>query len=269
MNEILNNNPVIKNKIARQFGRAATYYDEHADVQREVARRLIASLEPWQDILPPGPILEVGCGTGFVTAGLANLYPDRKLIVTDLSSEMVETCKNKFRNYPNLLFEVLDAENPPAGERKYAMTISGFAAQWFRDPALTLGKWLEVTKPGGLLLAAFPGSESFPEWRRHCQELGIPFTGNTLPDTEEMVIKLSAGPAQVDYYEDTVTRKFASATDFFRHMKRLGAGTQQEGRHLTASEMKMLIRHWDDQSSDGIRVSYHVVFLAAKRDFNS
>lgn len=267
MNDIAHPVTDLKKNIARHFGNAAAYYEKHADVQKEVARRLINALQPWRDILPPGPILEIGCGTGFVTEGLLELYPDRELKITDLSADMLATCEQKFGNHPNATFEVLDAEDHPTGEPEYAMTVSGFTAQWFKDPALTLGRWLEVTKPGGLLLASFPGNESFPEWRQYCRELGLPFTGNTLPDTEEMVIKLSTGPAQVDYYEDTITQKFSGAADFFRHLKQLGAHTQKKGRHLSLSEMKMLIKHWDEQQKGDIQVSYHVVFLAVKRDY--
>lgn len=258
-----------KSDIAQNFGKSVDYYQKHAEVQKEVARRLIASLEPWREIIPPGPILEVGCGTGFVTEGLTELYPKREKIVTDLSPEMVAFCKERFESADNITFDVLDAEQISKGEPEYAMTVSGFAAQWFEDPALTLGKLMEATRPGGLLLASFPGSESFPEWKEYCKELGIPFTGNTLPDTEEVVIKLSTGPVQVDYYEDTVTQKFDSAADFFRHLKGIGAGSRKEGRALTPAEMKLLINHWDSKSRGEITVSYHVVFLAVKRDHTS
>lgn len=252
--------------IADNFGRSVAAYDELATVQKEVADRLIASLKPWRDILPPGPILEVGCGTGFVTGGIVDLYPKREKIITDLSEEMVDFCKDRFRSAENITFQQLDAEELETEEPKYGMTVCGFAAQWFKDPALTLGKLMEATRPGGLLLASFPGNESFPEWKKCCEELGIPFTGNDLPDTEEMVIKMSTGPVQVDYYEDTVTETYPSALHFFRQLKCIGAATHRKGRSLTPAEMNMLIRHWDSQSEGDIRISYHVVFLAVKRD---
>lgn len=258
-----------KELVQSRFGQAAAYYDKHASLQREIAQRMIASLRPWIDILPQGPILEIGCGTGFVTEGLIELLPDRRLEVTDIAPEMVEACKTKFKDHEKASFHTLDAEHLEAEPETYAMTVSGFVAQWFDHPAITLGKFLEATKPGGLLLGSFPGNESFPEWRECCQELGIPFTGNELPDTEEILIKLSGGPVQVDYYEDTVTRQFDSAADFFRHIKKLGAGTQQSGRHLSPKELKLLINHWDEKSDGQIDVSYHVVFLAVKRNFDS
>jgi len=259
----------LKQQIATSFGDAVSYYDEHATLQQEVADRLIASLQPWRDIIPAGPIIELGCGTGFVTRGLAEMYPNREVQVTDLSEEMVAFCRQKLNDHQNLSFHTQDAEELPFEEPNYAMTVSGFTAHWFEDPAQTLGRWLQATKPGGLLLASFPGSESFPEWRAKCKELGLPFTANTLPDVEEMVIKMSVGPAQVDYYEDTIIQTYDSAFEFFLDLKKLGAGTQRKGRSLTHKEFSLLLNHWDDTTDGPIEISTHIVFLAVKRDFDS
>lgn len=259
-----------KEEIADSFGKAASYYEEHASLQKEVADRLIASLQPWRDIIPTGPIIELGAGTGFVTKGVADLYPDREIIGTDLSQGMIEYCRTKFADHENISFRVADAEQlPEFDDPHYAMTVSGFAAHWFDYPAQTLAKWLEITKPGGLLLASFAGNESFPTWRSHCRELGLPFTANELPDVEEMVIKMSVGPAQVDYYEDTITREYESAGDFFDELKNLGMDTLKQGRQLTSKEMSLLVDHWDSSTEGKVSVDYHVVFLAVKRDYDS
>ncbi len=260
----------VKQQVADAFGSAASRYSEHADIQREVANRLIASLQPWRQIIPSGPIIELGCGTGFVTEGLFELYPNRKIHVTDLSKQMVDFSRDKFSEQENAVFRIQDAEeDPQVGEPHYGLVISGFTAQWFNDPALTLAKWMEVIEPGGLLLVSFPGRESFPEWKQKCEELGLPYTGNKLPDVEEVVVKMSVGPAQVDFYEDTITRSFDSARDFFKQLKNVGASTQKEGRSLSPKEISMLINHWDNSTEGSVDVSYHVVFLAVKRDFDS
>lgn len=256
----------IKKDSKTNFNRSAVAYHANARVQKEVANRLIASLKPWKEILPPGPIIELGCGTGFVSRELQKLFPERELLFTDIAPNMVEQCQVNLDQASNSSFEILDAEDVAVSKPVYAMTLSSFVAQWLWDPAYTLGQWFEATLPGGLLLAAFPGSESFPEWRHQAETLGLPFTGNSLPDTEEMVIKLSSGGTQVDYYEDTITQKFNTAAAFFRHLKDIGAGQQLEGRSLTPKEMKLLINHWDEQTKGNITVSYHIVFLAVKKN---
>lgn len=258
-----------KDQIAKAFGDAAGYYDEHAALRKDVAQRLIASLEPWRSILPKGPIIELGCGTGFVTQGLADLYSQRKIIASDISDSMLDFCRDKLSDEQNISCKQLDADEPDREEPHYAMTISGFTAHWLDHPAISLGKWLEATKPGGLVLVSFPGNESYPEWKEKCQELGLPFTGMELPDVEEMVVKMSVGPAQVDYYEDTVTRSFESARAFFEHRKSIGAETPKEGGSLDPDDREMLINHWDDTTDGDISVSYHLVFLVVKRDYDS
>ncbi len=259
----------VKAEIASGFSDAAGQYEEYADLQRQMADRLIASLEPWKAIIPEGPIIELGCGTGFVTQGIIDLYPDRKIECIDIAPGMINYCRQKFADNDNITFQVKDAEESIPDQPEYALTISGFTPHWFQNPDITLKKWLEATKPGGLLLTSFPGSESFPNWREYCQQLGIPYTGNTLPDVEEMVVKMSLGPAQVDYYEDTISQSFESARNFFEYLKKIGADTQIEGRGLTKREMNLLIDEWDSSSTEGaIEVNWHGVFLAVKRDYD-
>ncbi|GAA5520890.1 methyltransferase domain-containing protein [Aliifodinibius salicampi] len=259
----------VKKEITSGFSESAVHYEKYADLQKQMADRLIASLEPWTAIIPEGPIIELGCGTGFVTEGLLELYPDRKIECVDIAPGMIDYCQQKFADNDNVTFQVKDAEELIPDQPEYALTISGFTPHWFQNPAITLKKWLEATKPGGLLLTSFPGSESFPQWREYCQQLGIPYTGNILPDVEEMVIKMSLGPAQVDYYEDTIYQSFESARNFFEYLKKIGAGTQTEGRGLTKREMNLLINEWDASSTgDTVKVSWHGVFLAVKRDYD-
>ncbi len=252
------------------FDRAAEQYEELAGLQQETAGRLAAALEPWKLILPPGPVLEFGAGTGFLTRELIRILPDREFTVTDLSPAMLEQCRRQLgADAERLKFEVLDAEEFTPGQQEWALIAGNFAAQWFRHPPLTLSRFTEALKPGGLLLTAFPGADSFPEWRKICLELGLPFTGNLLPDTEEMVIKLSIGdgkaPYEVDYYEDTRTVTYPSALDFFRYLKRIGADATLTGKRLTPAQFRLLNRHWDKTSPDGVRISWHMVFLVVKK----
>lgn len=258
-----------KQKVSRAFGQAAPFYDAHAGLQESIAGRLIASLEPWKGIIPSGPIVELGCGTGFLTEKLVDLYPDRVIEATDLSEGMVQYARQKLKGPDPLSFSVLDAEDPPYEEPHYALTVGNFVSHWFKNPAQTLGKWLTATKPGGLLLVSFPGNESFPAWKKHCRELGLPFTANALPDVEEMVVKMSVGPSQVDFYEDTVTQTFDSPRHFFRHLKQTGSSVQRQGRTLSAKEMRLLLDHWEQAAGESITVTYHVVFLVVKRDYDS
>ncbi|MEO1022776.1 MAG: methyltransferase domain-containing protein [Bacteroidota bacterium] len=253
-----------------RFGASAHNYHQQAGIQRNVAEGLIASLRPWKDMIPEGPILEVGAGTGFLSELLIQEFPQAEIHLTDASEEMIRYTEHRlteaFETLPNVTFRVLDADHLEESPQKYALIISNFAAQWFNDVSYGLEQLTNQLAPGGLLLTAFPGNNSFKSWYEYCLELGLPFTANTLPDVEEVVIKLSIGPQQIDYYENDLVQTFDSSLDFFRHLKAIGASASKSGKSLSAKQMRLLTNHWDTSESDGIKVNWHVVYLAAKRD---
>jgi malonyl-CoA O-methyltransferase len=259
----------LKKEIRNNFKGAVHYYHEHANLQKNIADRLAKALEPWQYSVPDGPILEIGAGTGFFTRYLKEMFKNRELIVTDLSEEMVEFCREQFSESNHISFQTLDAEEADFEESTYALITGNYVSQWFKHPAQTLSKIATSLKPGGILLISFPASESFSNWRQYCLDLGIPYTGNTLPDLEKVVINLSMGPFQVDYYEDDMTETFSSVLDFFRHLKKLGTSTNLNSRSLSIKQLKLLNDYWLEQGKGLVKVQYHTAFIAAKRDLES
>lgn len=257
-------------KVAQRFGQAAAQYHQEAHIQRKVAEGLLSSLLPWQGMLPDAPILEIGCGTGFLTKLLLQHFPEKEFVITDVSEEMLDFCRANLESEgllsDKITFEVLDANEFQGTESKYAMVISNFAPQWFHDTAIVLEKLSDSLVPGGLLLCSFPGNHTFEQWYECCLELGLPYTANTFPDVEEMVIKLSMGPMQIDYYENDLIDSFESSLDFFRNLKAIGADHVHSGKKLTYKQFKLLTDHWDSSVEDKVEVKWHVVYLAAKKD---
>src|SRR5690625_1361438 len=114
-----------RTKVSRHFSKASSVYEEHATLQRDVARRLANSLKPWTLTLPSGPVLELGAGTGFFSRELAELLPERKLIVTDISDEMLERNRHLFEegnlNTDKVEFRQLDAETYQPDDEKFSL----------------------------------------------------------------------------------------------------------------------------------------------------
>lgn len=259
----------VKGDIKDNFSDAVQYYHEHASLQENIAQRLAKSLDPWKYSLPDGPVLEIGAGTGFLSKHLSQMFKYRDLIVSDLSEEMVEFCKNHLPESDSITYQTLDAENAEWPELEYALITGNYVAQWFRHPAQTLSKIVASLKPGGLLLISFPASESFANWKQYCIDLGLPFTGNELPDLERVVIDLSMGPMQVDYYEDDMVDRFEDVFDFFNHLKKTGTSTNLKSKKLSVKQLKLLNEYWLEKENGKVNVQYHTAFIAAKRDLES
>jgi len=257
-------------QIAESFSKAAEQYHTKATIQKKVANGLISSLRPWKEILPPGPFLEVGCGTGFLSELLIQEFPTRDIILTDVNQELLDVCKKNLEEAglltDKISFKLLDVNEIEVVPDSHAMVISNFAAHWFKDTAIGLERLAETIVYGGLLLCSFPGNHSFKEWYEHCLELGLPYTANTLPDVEEVVIKLSMSKVQVDYYENDLFQEFDSSLDFFKHLKEVGSNVSKTGRSLSAKQLRLLTDFWDRKIEGPKKVKWHIVYIAAKKE---
>ena len=230
-----------------------------------------ASLQPWQDILPPGPIMEVGCGTGFLTRLLLRMFPKREFLITDASPQMLNFCKQAMESEgllrEGIRFELHDVDADEPFDQKFSMVIGNFVAHWFKDTAIGLEKLSKGIKPGGLLLASFPCEQSFPQWYEYCLELGLPHTAHPLPNVERVGVTLSLGPQQIDYYENDLHQEFDSAIEFFQHLRLTGSTYSKQENHLSPKQFRLLIRHWDSKTNGKIRIKWHIAYLAAKKNF--
>lgn len=260
---------IVKHKsVADEFGRSSINYHQEAEIQQKVSEGLVASLRPWKQILPDGPILEIGCGTGFLSQRLISEFPTREINITDASEEMVSFANShlEYSDSNRVNFDVFNPEIDILEEESYSLIISNFAAQWFEDTAYTMAKLSKALKKDGLILFSFPGNKSFPEWYQACLETGLPFSANPLPDTEEVVIKLSMEDVQVDYYENSLHQKFESSYDFFRHIKNIGASVSKTGKQLSAKAFRILNEHWNDKVKGDVNIEWHIVYIAAKKN---
>jgi len=125
---------------------AAEYDAKHAFVY-EKAKGLV-------DLLAPKAgerILDLGCGTGALTAEIAERGAG--VFGIDRSPEMVEQAKNKF---PALTFEVVDAAQMKF-EAEFDAVFSNAVLHWIPEAEKVIAGVARALKPGGRFVAEFGG----------------------------------------------------------------------------------------------------------------
>lgn len=253
-----------KERIARSFARSAATYDQQARPQQRAAQVLLAQVEHWSAHLLPGPVLEIGCGTGGLSEGLARLLPQREIWFTDLSAALLDTCRQRLGvvglDAERLHWEVMDGETGPA-RSGYALIVSGMTLHWFADWAGALQRWMGALCPGGVLMCSFQETESFPEWREHCRRLALPCTANPFPALGQVQQALDGGYC---WAQEEVGR-YASARAFFHSLKDTGTATSLGGEALGVGAFRRLLRAWDQACPGGVEVRVRCGFAVAQR----
>jgi malonyl-CoA O-methyltransferase len=118
-------------RIADSFSRAAEHYDSAAEVQRMAADRVVEVALRHLAGIPQPRILEVGCGTGYVSQRLLQAIPGGTFLVTDLAQGMVDEARRRLGGDPRTTFSVLDGEHPDVPLASFDLVVSSLAVQWF------------------------------------------------------------------------------------------------------------------------------------------
>jgi malonyl-CoA O-methyltransferase len=253
-------------EIAQSFGAAARTYALHSSVQEKAAVQLGLNLQVLSDSLPPGPVLEIACGTGIFTRQLATILPEREFTISDISAEMIEACRANLEL--DARYTVIDAEQIDE-KSKYALIVCAFAAQWFNDISTVFDGILKALMPGGYFLFSVPTDGSFPQWKETCEELGSLYSGNALPQGKAIEVYCQSKCSRADLNVQQISTKYSSSLFFFRALKGLGAAhrVSNGGASVTLESASLLpvIRHWDKKNTESVCVTYEVLFGALQK----
>jgi trans-aconitate methyltransferase len=105
-------------------------------------------------LLAPQPgeqILDVGCGTGHLTAQIAE--SGAQVVGVDQSTSMIAAARQTF---PNLKFEVADAREL-SFDATFDAVFSNAALHWIQEPELVIRNIWKALRPGGRFVAEFGG----------------------------------------------------------------------------------------------------------------
>ena len=159
-----------KELIKKRFGKKLGKYNENARIQKRMAEKLISMLsqnrtEAFSDIL------EIGCGTGFLTEYSVNNLSYKTYTAIDI----VPDCEKYIKAInPQIEFISDDIEKYIVSDnKKYDLIISNAALQWVDNVTVFVDKLAEKLNDGGTLLFSSFGTENFREI--------FYVTGKTLP----------------------------------------------------------------------------------------
>ncbi|MDQ6955836.1 MAG: malonyl-ACP O-methyltransferase BioC [Mariprofundaceae bacterium] len=220
--------------VKRAFSGAAETYDHHAVLQREIGDRLIAHLDFTK--IAPKRILDIGCGTGYVTRLLTQKFKKSHVTGLDLSESMVRHARKqhgiRLPWHGKRHHCIADGCALPFTDASFDLVTSNLAMQWVANPADMLAEMRRTLAPGGLMLFSTFGRRTLAELRQSMAELAANNenrkAGHVLPFPDVMSLGdvLNQLPIELPVIDsDLFTLTYPNVMALVRELKGLGASS--------------------------------------------
>jgi biotin biosynthesis protein BioC len=203
--------------VKSRFTKSLKTYEQQADVQKYIAEQLAKKAGEY---LPAScnSLLEIGCGTGFLTRELLKRVSVKKLYLNDLVDEVAshfEPFSTQLNGDSLLTFIPGDAEQVifPNGVNG---VLSASALQWMVDLPAFFQKVNHALLPDGLFIFNTYGPSNFQEIR---QLIG---TGLPYPGMNQLREMLQHSFEVTEAFEENHTRHFDSPCLVLRHLQQTG-----------------------------------------------
>lgn len=204
--------------------------------------------------LAPQRILELGCGTGRLTARLRQHWPQAEIQAIDVAESMLPIARERV---PDAHFILADAESyAPVGQ--FDLVISNATAQWFADPAGSLARF-----PCQQLAFSTFTANTFCELRNCFAAAGEQDRILPMP-TAGHWRALAAQLGTIENYElRNEQRQFASVHKFVDTIRRSGAANAYAAKPLRPSRWREVVQDYESRfrSEAGVTATYEQVFL--------
>lgn len=248
---------VDKQAIAAAFGRAASLYEQHAELQRQSADALLARLDGRQF----DHVLDAGCGPGRMSRYWRQ--QGSKVSALDLSAQMLAEAQRHDVAHHYLL---ADIEALPQASATFDLAWSNLAVQWCSDLRDALSELYRVVRPGGIVAFSTLAHGSMPELRQAWRAVDDREHANRFLPVEQLESALDGW--NVDYQSHAITLWFNDALSAMRSLKGIGATHLHDGRDqrlLTRSQLHQVQLAWPQQQGR-YPLTYHLFLGVIQRD---
>lgn len=235
-----------KDLIQKRFAKNLDTYNDNAKIQKKMAERLLSFLDR-KDF---NDILEIGCGTGFLT----QLVNEKFSFKTYTANDIVESCEKYVKEInPKINFIPADIEKAVENsDKKYDLIISNAVFQWVENLESFIKLLISKLNDDGVLLFSTFGPENFRE---------VNFVlGKTLPyySANELQEIIKGYKSVVE--QEMHVMAFKTPKDILKHIKSTGVNAL-EMVSWTKTDMQKFENGYNNFCSGIPTLTYHPIYV--------
>ena len=255
-----------KGKIKQSFGAAASSYDQLAGLQRQVGRDLLSLFPP---VETDGWVMDLGCGTGFLTRQLLKINQQQSLLAVDIALPMLTAARQKNSLDSQIAYLCADAENLALTAGSMQQIYSNLALQWCENLPAVFRRCRCLLQSDGQLVFATFGPKTLQELKAAWAQVDSYDHVNQFYTQADVVGFLAeAGFTDVRAESRMYQHQYRTVLELMHELKGIGAHNVSLGRKrkpTTRSQLQQMMESYrQTMLDDKVLASYEIILVRAR-----
>ncbi|PCI21502.1 MAG: malonyl-[acyl-carrier protein] O-methyltransferase BioC [Piscirickettsiaceae bacterium] len=256
-----------KQLVRRSFEQAAGHYNQFTSLQRDIGNRLMANYIGAELVVDN--MVDIGCGTGYLTNKLIQAYPSSNLYAVDISFAMLQQTKQQVATSQYLNLGCADADKLPFAASSMDVVCSNLAFQWCSNLEKTFAQAAAILKENGQFIFATFGPQTLKELKYAWGFADNSVHINQFSSVEEISAALSvSGFANISIYTEDLVLSYKTPHALMRDLKGMGAHNINTSRNrgLTGvkSFQRMINAYQSLLENDCLPATFQAVYVKAQ-----